>query len=167
MRPLPYYLLLARSSDSLLLLPMLELYSAPNIQTGSPLSCGAPEVQPYRSGLTQTRRVAEAHQLVTRYRRGQSFDSKLAGDASQSIETGSAQLDARLDGPHSYFIHRTATPACNAHLLSTPDRLPAPACVLSRCKPQACGRCLYAAVGAAGSIALLPGSSAPRLPPPG
>lgn len=90
----------------------------------------APEDQPGRAGLTQTRRDGcEPHQLGTRYQRGQSTSRYLAEAASQSNATGSTQLGARDASPHNYFIHRTTTPGCNAILASTPRRLLAPACV--------------------------------------
>jgi hypothetical protein len=91
---------------------------------------GAPEDQPGRTSLTQTRRDGfKPQQLVSRYRRGQSFYRKLAEAVAQSNATGSAQLDARDDGLHNYFIHQTAALAYNPLLASTLDRLPAPAYV--------------------------------------
>lgn len=74
--------------------------AAPNSQTGSPLLGGAPEVQPGRSGLTQTRRDGSraspvSHEISKRAELLQ----KLAGAASQSNATGSTQLDPRDSSP--------------------------------------------------------------------
>jgi hypothetical protein len=93
--------------------------------------CGAPEDQPSRTCLTQTRRDGfEPQQLVTRYQHGQSFHRTLAEADAQSSATGSTQLGFRDDGLHNHFIHRTASLGCSALLLSTPDRLPVQACEL-------------------------------------
>ena len=113
--------------------------------------CGAPEDQRFRTGLTQTRRDGRSSPVSYEIPARAELWQMLAEAASQSNATGSAQLGAGDCGLH-IFTCRRLTPAGNPPLLSVRDKLPAPACELSRYKLQAFGRCLDAAVDVAGSI---------------